>query len=184
MEVQEVPRAFLPVDALTQLNDVVGKELLGPVSPGGVLSVSQFGSRQGADVVRPAKGKVALALSVGITPGVARYVSAGSAVDVFVTYAGGGARAAGRTKLFHSGAKVLSITVAPPVAAAAQGGQAPAPVETSGQVVTVLEVTPVEAEKLVNAGTLGQLYLALSNAGEEHATPDGAVADDVVRSNT
>lgn len=172
--VKDVPQAYVPADALRDLASVQNLELLGPVPVGGQLSRGMFGSSQGADVVRPAKGSVALAISVGITPGVARYVSSGSIVDMFVTYSGGAG--AGRTKLFDSQVKVLSVTVAPPAGAAeGEGGG-----QDAGQVLAVLEVVPDQAERIINATTLGSVYLALSTAGEEHKTGAGATPADVV----
>lgn len=180
VELRQVPAAYVPAGALTDLGQVSGLELLGPVPQGGYLSAQQFGAQQGADVVRPGKGKVALAVGVGVTPGVARYVTSGSVVDVFVTYTSG-RQAAGRTKLFHSGAKVLSVSVAPPTGQEQQDSQGSGANDAAGQVVAVLEVTPQEAERIVNATTLGSLYLALSADGQEHKTDEGAVPDDVVR---
>lgn len=178
LALEQVPAAFVPEEALSDLGDVAGLELLGPVPVGGYLSRPQFGSSAGADVVRPEAGKVALAVGVGITPGVARYVTGGSVVDLFVTYTTG-ELAAQRTKLFLSGARVLSVQVAPPAGTDEDGEQVPG-TDAAGQVVTVLELTPAEAERVVNATTLGSLYLALSTEGEEHRTGDRTVPDTVV----
>lgn len=177
VSLQQVPAAFVPEGALSDLGDVAGLELLGPVPVGGYLTQLQFGSSQGADVVRPAAGRVALAVGVGVTPGVARYVTDGSVIDLFVTYTSG-SQAAQQTKLFLSGATVLSVQAAPP--AGAEEGEA-APGADAGQVVAVLELTPAEAERVVNATTLGSLYLALSTAGEEHRTGGRVVPDTVVQ---
>lgn len=197
----KVPKAYVADGALTDLDAVKGKVLLGPVAKGGQLTRSQFGQPAAAGSVRPGKGRVALAVGVSLTPGVARYITAGSSVDVFVTYTqaaaaqptGSGtdsqATIAGLTKLFASNVKVLSVTVAAPVddANKKNGGSLGTSSQTStGEVVAVLDVTPADAEKLVNAATLGKLYLALSSldgTGTTAHRTTGVTPKDVVDSN-
>ena len=76
----------------------------------------------------------------------------------------------------------MSVSVA---AADAESGDQPA--EGGGaQVVAVLDLSPREAEQVVNAATLGSLYLALSSVdgtAEKHTTP-GVTPQDVVGANT
>lgn len=187
LETREVPRLYVAEGALSSLEEVEGQVLLGPLAKGAQVTAAQFGAPGVAGAVKPAPGRVALAVGVALTPGVARYVTPGSRVDVFVTYEGGAAAGAegpdpitGRTKLFATGVKVMSVSVA--AAEQAEDGGAAA---TSGQVVAVLDLAPAEAEKVVNAATLGSLYLALaSNEGdaETHRTP-GVTPENVVGSN-
>lgn len=189
IEEQQVPRAFLPEGAVTDLADVSDKVLLGPVPKGAPLALAMFGQPTEAAAVRPTQGRLALAVGVDITPGVARYLTPGSVVDVFVTYPTGvGQRAAQRTKLFVSGVKVLSVSVAPPPAAREQEEEDGAAFaqDAERQVVAVLDLSPAQAEQVVNATTLGRLYLALSAVsgnGEQHRTPEGVSPDDVVTAN-
>lgn len=175
---KDVPAAYLAEGYLTALSDVTGQVLLGPVAKGAQLTRTAFGQPGSAGAVKPSKGNDALAVGVDLTPGVARYVTAGSSVDMFVTYAGGGAR----TKLFASGVRVLSVTIATPVDKQDRTS-ASSPVS---QVVVVVDVDPRLAEKIVNATTIGRVYLGLSALGgkaDAHTTPTGANPDDVVRSN-
>lgn len=188
---QDIPTAYTAEGALTELKDVEGQVLLGPVGKGGQLTRSMFGQPVNAGAVKPSKGNVALAVGVPLSPGVARYLTPGSSVDVFVTYqsgaAGGGKNGAGlsiqRTKLFVSDVKVMSVTVAIP--AETKSGTT---TSTTGstEVVAVLDVTPTDAEKIVNATTLGTIYFGLSSVdgkGQSHTTPLGVTPDDVVVSN-
>ena len=188
-----VPSAYLAEGALTKLDGVTGKVLLGPLPKGGQLSASMFGEPASAGAVRPAKGRVALAVGVSLTPGVARYITPGSTVDVFVTYGGASqqqgqssADIGGLTKLFASNVTVLSVSVAVPPASGNKSRDEQANQNANnGGVVVVLDVLPADAEKFVNAATLGQLYLALSSVdgkGTEHRTK-GAKPADVVGSN-
>jgi Flp pilus assembly protein CpaB len=187
----DVPKAYVPGDVLTNLNAVKGQVLLGPVPQGTQLSKGLFGSAATAAAVTPSANGVALAVEVGLSPGVARYLSVGSIVDVFVTYKGGSSGDAGgetasqassRTKLFLSGAKVLAVSVAERSSfdgkATPDAGTPP----TAG-VIVVLDVSPQDAERVVNAVSIGQLYLGLSTQDVRHTTPTGVVPDDVVNAN-
>lgn len=192
-EVRQVPKTFLATGVLTSLDAVRTMTLLAPVSSGSQLTRSAFGRPSEVGALKPSTGNVALAVGVDLVPGVARYITAPSMVDLFVTYTGvgGSATAPGqagatgsladsRTKLFASGIKVMSVSVAPrpEQAESDKAGSSPA----GDQVIAVLDVNPTEAERIVNSATLGKLYLGLSG-GDLHVTPAGATPDDVVKSN-
>lgn len=192
VEKRAVQRAYLTDQPLTDLTGLEDQVLLGPVPADGQLSRVVLGAPRAAEAVKPKDGNIALAVGVDLTPGVARYVVPGSSVDVFVTYADGPADAAStrRTKLFVSNVRVLSVSVA---AAPDEGEEedgssitedSASPATT--QVIAVLDLTPVEAEQVVNATTLGKLYFgltAVTGEGKEHKTPDGVVPNDVVGAN-
>lgn len=168
------PKAYVATGYLSSLDPSDTRVTSGPIAANSVLSDSDFAAAGtgAASVVQPAEGSVALAVSVGITPGVARYVSPGSTVDVFVTY-----QDTKVTKLFASAVKVLSISVAQVNPSASPGTTAAQPVD---QVLAVLELTPATAEQVVNATTLGDVYLALTS-GDQHTTgAGGTTPDDVV----
>lgn len=171
VRVEPVPRAYVADGALADLGAVSTLTLRGPVAKGAQLTRDLFAPAGTAfTAVKPSAGNVALAIDVGLTPGVAGYVSAGSAVDIFVTFA-----AKQQTKLFATGVPVLSVSVAPP-----PGGDEQQDVLSQG--LAILDVSPREAERIVNAATLGKLYLALSTSGAEHVTP-GAVPQDSLSAN-
>jgi Flp pilus assembly protein CpaB len=193
--ISEVPKAYVPQDVLDGLDSVKDLVLLGPVPQGTQLSRRLFGTTSTAAAVTPSAHGVALAVEVGLSPGVARYLSVGSVVDVFVTYttsgstpsgeAGGNAssESTGRTKLFLSGAKVLAVSVADRAKAdGKEGSEAGATASTSG-VIVVLDLSPQDAERVVNAVSIGQLYLGLSSQDAHHTTPTGVTPDDVVSAN-
>jgi Flp pilus assembly protein CpaB len=192
----DVPAAYVADGVLTSLDSVQGRVLLGPVPKGTQLSEGLFGTPSTAASVQPAAGNVALAVEVGLSPGVARYLSVGSVVDVFVTYtgsgSGGSAGASGagddsqsseRTKLFLSGTTVLAISGADRSQAAGKEGEQASSSSSTGGVIVVLDLSPQDAERVVNAVSVGQLYLGLSAEGARHTTPTGATPDDVVSSN-
>ncbi len=191
VETQEIPRAFVAESALSTLDDTAGLALAGPVPKGSQLTQGQFVATQDLTVLKPSSGHVALAVGMDISSGVARYLEPGNVVDVFATYRGvqtstdgappGSANASAtdatnRTKLFVSAVKVLSVRVAPSGETDESGSGAAAP----GQdVIVLLDLTPRDAEKVVNAVTLGEIYLAMSD-GTKHGTPSGTTPDDVV----
>jgi Flp pilus assembly protein CpaB len=186
-EIREIPNAYQTQGALSSLEDVEGLVLLGPVPTGSQLSRIHFGSTATIAQVRPSEGNIALAVEVGISPGVARYIRVGSVVDLFVTYESGTEEdsfAEKRTKLFLSGVTILAVSIAEPPeeetddSRGVGGGQ-----RTTAQVIAVLDVSPANGERIVNSVTLGTIYLALSTADETHRTPSGVIPEDVIRSN-
>ena len=203
-EVRSVPRHYLVVSPLASLGDVAGKFLTSPVPAGGQLSSLLFGATPTSNqAVAPTRGHVAVAIQVALTPGVAKYVAPGSRVDMFVTYGsvstgvqGSGTVSATspttanitfkaksleqQTKLFASGVKVLSVT--PASADTASDGSSQATVSPGDQVIAVLELTPQLAQKVVNATTLGSIYLGLDAVGDVHRTSSGATPRQVVQS--
>lgn len=203
IHVEKIPTAYLAEGSLANLDGVRGQVLLGPVGAGGQLTRSLFGQPLDAGAVKPSADHVALAVGADLSPGVARYLTPGSIVDVFATYAGGGQGTAkgsngnsstagtgkidpaGRTKLFVSGVTILSVTVGVPPKGADKDTAATNSGATT-QVIVLLDVTPVEAEKIVNVQQLGQIYFALSSADGKktvHQTRTGADAVDVENSN-
>ncbi len=182
--IEEIPREYVALGALGDLDAVEGLVLSAPLSEGAQLTAGQFAAPEAISSLRPAKGMVAVAVQVGLSPGVARYASPGGSVDVFATYAplNQGTEvspASNRTKLFLSGIRVLAVSVA----AAQTEDEDSGATTLQNEVIAVLEVSPAQAERLVNASTLGTLYLAITNDGEHHTTPNGVTPDDVVAAN-
>lgn len=202
VEKRAIPNEYLAQDAIKDLDEVEGLVLLGPIPEDGQLTKAQFGQARDAGAIKPSDGKIALAIGVDLTPGVARYIAAGSTVDVFATYTNGsGATTPGqpapaddiavkRTKLFVSNVKVLSVSVAEVPDDNADNNEdnaSSAPAATTVEVVAVLDLTPAQAEQVVNAQTLGEIYLALNSVdgeGQAHKTPTGVTPEQVVTANT
>lgn len=193
---EQVPSAFAVDRALAKLSEVpAGQVLLSSVPKGGQLSQSSFGDPAVAGKLSPATGDVALAVETDLSPGVARYLTPGQLVDVFVTYNdvrdadGRPAYASDRTKLFVSGVKVLAVSVAQSATSSSthQGAFSNATdsqdqAVAQDKVIAVLDLKPGDAERLVNAQALGTIYLGYTLKGGD-STPTGVNPDDVVRSN-
>lgn len=208
---KDVPTDYLADGYLDDIDDLEGQVALGPVAKDGQLTAASFGSPEQAGAVAPSKGKIALAVSLDLSPGVARYITVGSSVDVFVTYASGitatpagtgttgsqstsVAFASSRTKLAVSAVKVLSIDVAQRTQTTSNDDNQDdvafsnnSSSQDTTSVVVVLDISPLDAEKVVNGDIIGELYLGLSAVqGSDptvNKTPTGVVPDDVVRSN-
>jgi Flp pilus assembly protein CpaB len=188
VHLENMPSAYAVDGALTDaksLTSTVGDHavLTGPVPKGGQLSRSSFAETAVAGHVKPAVGHVAISVETDLSPGVARYLAVGSLVDVFATYHdvrdanGKLTQASSRTKLFASGVKVLAVSVAQEPSGDRNDSNA-----LMDKVVALLDMTPAAAEKLVNATTLGEIYLAETQSGHD-ITPAGAVPTNVVSSN-
>lgn len=177
---KKVPVAYTVTGALDSLAQVpAGSVLLGPVAAGGQLSYADFGSSSIPAAVQPIRGTVDVAISVGLTPGVLKYVQPGSDVDIFVTYtqagssAGSSAGAAGlssATKLFATDVPVVSVSAASPPAGQSGSTATPAATINPSDVYAVLQVPPGLAQQIVNAATLGDIYLALAPKGNPELT--------------
>ena len=189
VHVEQVPSAFVVSDALASTSALsqlsAGAVLTGAVPRGGQLSREAFSDAATAGHVQPAPGHVAISVETDLSPGVARYLSVGSLVDVFATYhdvrdqSGKLTFASSRTKLFATGVKVLAVSVAQDKA---NGSSSSDQAALSDKVVVLLDMSPRDAEKMVNATTLGEIYLAQTQAGHD-TTGTGAVPTDVTLSN-
>lgn len=190
VHLEKMPSSYVVDGALTDaqsLSSTVGDHsvLTGPVAKGAQLARSNFAETAVAGHVKPALGHVAISVETDLSPGVARYLSVGSLVDVFATYhdvrdqSGKLTKASSRTKLFASGVKVLAVSVAQEPSSSSSRTDSTALMD---KVVALLDMTPTDAEKLVNATTLGDVYLAETETGHD-TTPTGALPTDVVSSN-
>ena len=211
VHVAQVPQAYLVAHPLAKLSDLssvapqgeaVGDlgslVLVGPIAQGAQLSRDMFGAESSAATLAPSPGHVAVAVDADLTPGVARYVTAGSHIDLFVTYnnvsgATGGSAAqtaanaalaglvSNRTKLFMSSVRVLSVSEAQ-VNSTQKNSDGSTSNQLANKVLAVLDLSPTAAEKVINAVQLGSLYFALDTSGA-HTTPSGATPGDVIGSN-
>jgi len=166
VHVVRMPSAFAVDNALNSVDaladEVEGTSVLtGPVPRGGQLAQSMFADPAAAGRVNPAKGHVALAVQTDLAPGVARYLAVGEHVDVFGTYqnarssTGNVSKASDRTKLFASHVKVLAVSVAEQ-----ENSDDSSADDLTDKTVVLLELSPRDAERVVNANTLGSVYLA------------------------
>ncbi|HVT63926.1 MAG TPA: RcpC/CpaB family pilus assembly protein [Mycobacteriales bacterium] len=192
VHVAQIPSAYVVKNAIGDTSNLSSNQassavLSGAVPEGGQLSYNDFTAAGQSGRLAPSKGNVALSVETPLSSGVARYLQPGQMVDAFVTYGGGGGASgssniASRTKLFASGVKVLSVTVAQPSNTNNSSDNSDNAATPTGSVIVLLDLSPVNAEKVVNAVTLGSIYLAYTTNAHD-TTPSGATPDSVVRSN-
>lgn len=180
VETKQVPRAYLSGDSISALSALpTGAVLRVPLAKGTQLNRSAFTDPAtgggGVGGITPGKGLDAVAVRVGMVPGVAHYVTAGSTVDLFVTYKAvkpvpnATVTTPVVTKLFASSVHVLSVAAGGTTSAAA----------LADDVLMVLEATPSLAQAIINAQAAGELYAALT-LGEQHTTTSGTTPAEVL----
>ncbi|HVW80081.1 MAG TPA: RcpC/CpaB family pilus assembly protein [Mycobacteriales bacterium] len=184
VHVAQIPDAYVVKNAIAATSSLSasgaqGAVLVGEVPEGGQLSYNDFANATDAGRLAPSKGDVALSVETPISSGVARYLQPGQLVDVFATYTAGSNGQA--TKLFASGVKVLSVSIADPT----NGTNGTSNDETStpsGSVVVLLDLSPRNAQKVVNAVSAGTIYLAYTT-GTHDTTPTTDSSTTVLASN-
>jgi Flp pilus assembly protein CpaB len=163
VHIAQIPSAYVVTGALTSMNQLTSTDaqtyqLVGGVAKGGQLSLTNFAQGAAAGGIQPTKGNVAIAITLPINAGVARYLQPNQLVDVFVTYGG----ATGQTKLFAHSIRVLSVSIASTQSDGTTNDSGSAPAD---QVVALLDASPLVAQKIVNAVTQGTPYLAYAPTG-------------------
>jgi Flp pilus assembly protein CpaB len=171
VHVAQIPDAYVVKNAIaatTSLssNGASSAVLVGTVAEGGQLSYNDFANATDAGRLAPSKGNVALSVETPISSGVARYLQPGQLVDVFATYSSSNSQA---TKLFVSGVKVLSVTIADPTTDTTNNNNNDSDASTtpSGSVVVLLDLSPRNAQKVVNAVSAGSIYLAYTTSSND-----------------
>jgi Flp pilus assembly protein CpaB len=194
VHVAQIPEAYVVKNAIAATTSLTatGAEsavLVGAVPQGGQLSYNDFGSASTSGRLAPSKGDVALSIETPISSGVARYLQPGQMVDVFATYAGGSSGGSGggqETKLFASGVKVLSVSIANPTTTTGDSSDSnnddSSASTPTGSVVVLLDVSPRNAQKVVNAVTAGSVYLAYTTSAHD-VTPQTDSSNTVLASN-
>jgi pilus assembly protein CpaB len=171
MVATQVAAKGVPLGALTKVDDVSGKLVaLSDIAPGEFIVSSRFGTTPLAQAAIQVPDKqIAIAVSLSDTARVGSFVTPGSHIVIYDTYAapaGGAASAAAggkQTQVLLDDVLVIAVgstTLTPPA-----GGQAPAP--ATGSLVTVA-LPPDLAAKLVHSIQSGaMLYAGLPGTGTQ-----------------
>ncbi len=146
-----------PANAITDPAQLAGRVAAAPIPPGAVVTTDMFSDPQtriGTVVVGP--GKRALSLELEPVAGLSGFAGAGDRVDVYGV-AKGDETTAG-VRLVLQGVEVLNVNGAGLPAAQGQPG--------GPDLVYLLAVTPVEAERLIYLSEYHKLYFDLVPKGE------------------
>ncbi|MGI8984524.1 MAG: Flp pilus assembly protein CpaB [Acidimicrobiales bacterium] len=154
-----------PLDAVTDPTQLSGRVAGMAIAPGTAITTAMFPAPQtriGTVVIPP--GKRALALEIGPLAGVAGFVGAGDFIDVYGIVQGAPAPPA--VRLVLQGVEVLSVNGAGLPTVQGQPG--------SPNLIYLLAVTPVDAERLIYLNEFEKLYFDLVPAGEAPVRTPGA----------
>lgn len=147
-----------PADAVTDATQLSGRIAGATIEAGTTITTAMFPAPQtriGTVVIPP--GKRALAMEIGPLAGVAGFVGAGDLIDVYGIVKEGGATPPG-VRLVLQSVEVLSVNGAGLPTVQGQPG--------SPNLIYLLAVTPVDAERLIYLNEFEKLYFDLVPKGE------------------
>jgi Flp pilus assembly protein CpaB len=155
-----------PANAITDAGQLSGRVARAVIPAGTVVTADMFPDPQTriGTVVIPA-GKRALALELGPVAGVAGFAGAGDHIDVY-GIAKGDAGGTPAVRLVLQGVEVLNVNGVGLTAAQGQPG--------SPNLIYLLAVTPVDAERLIYLNEFEKLYFDLVPKGEGPVKTPGA----------
>jgi pilus assembly protein CpaB len=154
-----------PADAVSDVSQLTGRVAGAAIPAGTFVTKGMFPDPQtriGTVVIPP--GKRALALELAPVAGVAGFVGAGDRIDVYGVAKGEGTTAS--VRLVLQGIDVLNVNGAGLPSAQGQPG--------SPNLIYLLAVTPVEAERLIYLNEFEKLYFDLVPKGEGPVKTPGA----------
>lgn len=156
VKVLEFPKGHAPVQSLSDVHQVIGKIVTREIHPGEVLLASRLREHMEGSLLAHTLPNNARAVSVRVNDvsGVGGFILPGSLVDVLVSrkYAAGQAA----TETIVNAAKVMAV-----------GQETSAEKQTPMLVqVVTLELSPPDAERVVQATAEGTIHLILRNPGD------------------
>jgi pilus assembly protein CpaB len=178
------PRGNVPVGAITDLGQIEGLVALERILTGEIVLRERWGSVEDAAVAfEIPDGFEALAVEVGIPPGVAGYIRAGDRVSLIATVAAPGATVTDpdgtvteeqgelRSQYLLQGIEVLAVGQR-----RTETGEDAAP---GGSVLMTVALEPEDAERLVFAIENASLYFTLLPEDAEPQETPGRTLDDL-----
>ena len=155
-----------PAEAVTDPTQLSGRVAGSTIAAGTTITTAMFPAPQtriGTVVIPP--GKRALALEIGPLAGVAGFVGAGDHIDVYGIVKEGGPTAPS-VRLVLQSVEVLNVNGAGLPTVQGQPG--------SPNMIYLLAVTPVDAERLIYLNEFEKLYFDLVPSGEAPVKTPGA----------
>jgi pilus assembly protein CpaB len=155
IRIAQLPSVYLPPDALTSADAVIGKVSGGIVLAGEVLVDARLGASQFAVAVEP--GTVAVTVRFASVPA---GVTTADRVDAYATFAG----ARPYTTLVGEDLRILAV------------GAADVSAGETGAIPVTLNVDPETARQLLQAAAAGSLGLAVRAPDTASPSPSGSPA--------
>jgi pilus assembly protein CpaB len=174
LAIRRVASKDAPPTAVGNAAALQGQVALGTIFTDQQIVTAMFGSAANAgttDLQIP-KGLIAASFSFQDPNRVAGFLQAGSKVAVFLTSAAGNSSGETQTKLLLARVQILAVgatTITPAVDPTKANPEAPP------RALMTLALTQRDAEKLVHAQTLGDLYLGLLSDSSKVSTSDKGV---------
>jgi pilus assembly protein CpaB len=178
------PRVNVPVGAITDLEQIEGQVAVDRILTGEILLAERWGTTEEASVgFEIPEGFEAVAVEVGIPPGVAGYIRGGDRVSLIATLEAPGATTTDadgtvteepgdvRTQYLLQAIEVLAVGQR---TTQAEGDQAP-----QSSVLMTVALQPEDAEKLVFAIENASLYFTLLPEDAEPQDTPGRTLDDL-----
>lgn len=164
LELVQHPESYLPLGAIREATKVVGQALSVPVLKGEPITSRKVGSNGGLSSVVPA-GTRAYSLSVPAGSGLAFLPKPGDRVDVIATFP---REVLGEptSMTILRGKRVAAIATSSESSGEMAERLGIQPV-TEGGVIVTLFVSPVEAERLAMAESLGKITIVVAPIGAE-----------------
>jgi pilus assembly protein CpaB len=148
-----VPRRLVIPGAVSDITPIADQVALAAIEPNDQISTSKFGSQGQTSGLAIAKGNFAVSVQLSEPARVAGFVTPGSAVTVMATVDNGA-----QTRVVLPRAIVLAVGTS------TAAGQAHTTDASPASAIITLSVNQVQAEKLIEAQSLGDLYLGLLDA--------------------
>lgn len=178
----KVPVDSVPADAIPDLKVTISTQALAQtdIAPGTIVLRQMFGEKTAVTgVLAIPKGKIAVAVGMSSKADVAGFVQPQSEVAIFVTFkiktdtpnGNLGGEDVFATKLLLPRIQVLATSDAPPEDV--QGSKAS---KATTDMLVTLALTQAEAEKVILAQQVGQLYLGLLSDSSVTAPSGGSVS--------
>ena len=148
-------RADVPADAMHDLESVGSMVTVTKILAGQVFQPGMFGAPGTSETtLNVPADHLAVSLALGDPQQVAGFVTPGSRVAVFLTASGVGDESATQTTLLLENAEVLAVGARTSGSTGQSGDQAPSSLLT-------LALTQKDAQRVIQAQNVGQLYLGL-----------------------
>jgi pilus assembly protein CpaB len=179
IESSSVSEKDLLPNALTGTEPVAGKIAVTAMYPGEQLISSKFGATGTSNGLAIPKGKIAISINLSDPSRVAGFVNPGDKVAIFMTSAGGDK--GGYTRLLLPNVQVIGAGTTTVVSTTTTDPNGAQSTEQLPKTLLTLAVSQPDAEKVLFAGSNGELAFGLLNNDSQVAPSQGVNLDNLFR---
>lgn len=163
-ELVELPKSATATGALANIDIIADQVALTPVYEGQQILAQMFGAPGTTSTLTVPDGKLAISVQLGDPERVAGFVAPGSDVTIFATVSGGTDGASEFTQVLLPEVQVIGVgtTTVTTQTTTTEGGEQTT--EEVPRTVLTLAVDQQEAQRIISAQTVGELYFGLRGA--------------------